>query len=102
MTDYFNGTAQPRQDLGDAAIEWASHNWPVFPLNGKIPAIAGGRGVLDATTDTTIVGGWWAGRYRGCNIGGRVPESMFVIDVDPRHGGLATITDHQQRHDLLP
>ena len=42
--------------------------------------------VLDATTDVEQIGQWWGGRYRGANIGCRVPESMFVIDIDPRHG----------------
>jgi hypothetical protein len=89
-------------DIGAHAIEYAIHRWPVFPLNGKIPAIAGGRGVLDATIDITIVARWWGGRYRGCNIGGRVPAPMFVLDVDPRHGGLDTIAALEQRHGPLP
>jgi hypothetical protein len=71
----------------DAAVEYAQHHWPVFPLRGKVPAIPGGRGVLDATIDLDTITAWWSGPYRGANIGGRVPESMVVIDVDPRHGG---------------
>jgi Bifunctional DNA primase/polymerase, N-terminal len=69
-------------DMFDAAIELAVNNWAVLPLRGKIPAIAGGRGVLDATIDVDQVTAWWSGPYRGCNIGARVPESMFVLDVD--------------------
>jgi Bifunctional DNA primase/polymerase, N-terminal len=88
--------------IGAFALEYARHHWPVFPLNGKIPAIPGGRGVLDATTDTDTVIDWWSGRYRGANIGGRVPDPMVVIDVDPRHGGLDTVAELQRRHGLLP
>ncbi len=94
-----------RNNLRDHAIEYAVHNWPVFPLRGKIPAIpkdAGGRGVLDATTDIAIVTGWWGGRYAGCNIGGRIPESMIMIDTDPYHGGLDTLAELERRHGPLP
>lgn len=89
-------------DIGTYAVEYALRNWAVFPLNGKVPAIAGGRGVLDATTDVDTVIGWWASRYRGANIGGRVPESMIVIDVDPRHGGLDVLAELQRDHAALP
>jgi Bifunctional DNA primase/polymerase, N-terminal len=72
-------------DIGTHAIECAVRNWAVFPLRGKVPAIpktAGGRGVLDATSDVETVADWWGGRYAGCNIGARVPATMFVLDVD--------------------
>ena len=88
--------------IGAHAIEYAAHNWPVFPLHGKIPAIAGGRGVLDATTDLSVVAAWWSGRYRGANIGGRIPESMVMIDIDPYHGGLDTLAELERRHGRLP
>jgi hypothetical protein len=91
-----------QNDIGAVAVEYARHHWPVFPLAGKVPAIAGGRGVLDATTDTDTVIDWWSGRYRGANIGGRVPDPMVVLDVDPRHGGLDTVTELQRHHGPLP
>ena len=85
-------------DIGTHAVEFALHNWAVFPLIGKAPAIAGGHGLLDATTNVAAVIGWWAGRYAGCNIGVRVPESMLVLDIDVYHGGneswLALINAH--------
>jgi hypothetical protein len=89
-------------DIGTYAVEYAIRNMAVFPLNGKIPAIAGGRGVLDATTHVPTVIGWWAGNCAGCNIGGRVPESMFVLDIDPRHGGIDSLASLQDRHGRLP
>ena len=88
--------------IGATAVEYARHHWPVFPLRGKIPAIPGGRGVLDATTDIDTVIDWWSGRYRGANIGGRVPESMIVLDIDPRHGGDLSIAVLEQFHAPLP
>ena len=85
-------------DIGTYAIELAVNNWAVFPLRGKIPAIAGGRGVLDATTDLEQVTAWWAGQYRGCNIGARVPDSLFVLDVD----NLDALTELENQHGALP
>lgn len=89
-------------DIGSYAIEYGVNNWAVFPLRGKIPAIAGGRGVLDATTDIDQITQWWGGRYTGCNIGARVPASMIVIDIDPRHGGDRSIAELEQQHGKLP
>ena len=89
-------------DIGANAIEYAVNNWAVFPLRGKVPAIAGGRGVLDATTDIGQIVAWWSGPYRGANVGCRVPDSMVVIDVDPRHDGDRSIDALEQRHGKLP
>ncbi|MCV6986078.1 bifunctional DNA primase/polymerase [Mycobacterium shinjukuense] len=89
-------------DIAAAAVEYAVNHWQVLPLRGKVPAIAGGRGVLDATDDVATVARWWGGEHAGANIGGRVPESMVVIDVDPRHGGNDSIARHERRHGRLP
>jgi hypothetical protein len=91
--------------IGTHAIEYAIRNWPVFPLNGKVPAISrreGGKGVLDATTDLNTVIAWWSGRYADCNIGLRVPETMVVIDVDPRNGGLDSLAEAEAQYGPLP
>jgi hypothetical protein len=95
-------TTMPHNGLREHAVEYALHHWPVFPLRGKLPAIAGGHGVLDATTDINTITAWWSGRYRGANIGGRVPESMLVIDVDPRHGGDQSLDALERAHGHLP
>ncbi len=70
----------------DDALALAAAGWPIFPLNGKVPAIAGGRRVLDATVDPEQIRTWWS-RYQCANIGARVPDGLLVIDVDPRNGG---------------
>lgn len=91
--------------LGAEALDYARHHWPVFPLNGKVPAISkriGGRGVLDATTDLAIVTAWWSGRYAGCNIGLRLPEHIIVIDIDPRNGGLEALAALETKYGKLP
>ena len=58
--------------------------------------------MLSATTNAAIVAGWWGGRYAGCNIGGRIPESMIMIDIDPYHGGLETLAALIRQHGPLP
>ena len=37
-------------------------------------------------------GRWWAG-WPQANIGARVPASLLVLDVDPRHGGLGRLAE---------
>jgi hypothetical protein len=116
--------AKPKPDLdtiGAEALAYASNHWPVFPLNGKVPAIRNphpkgsperetckgecglqGHGLFDATTDVDTVTAWWTGRYAGCNIGLRPPPHIIVIDVDPRNGGLEALAELENRHGKLP
>lgn len=99
------GDVSEATDIGTHAVEYALRNWPIFPLRGKVPAIPsreGGRGVLDATTDLMTVLKWWAGRYAGYNIGGRIPESMFVLDIDPRNGGQESLDRLEDNYGRLP
>ncbi|MBA3289526.1 MAG: bifunctional DNA primase/polymerase [Acidimicrobiia bacterium] len=82
----------PADDLGADALRYGQAGYEVFPLRGKVPAIAkrdGGNGVLDATTDLLQIAAWWT-KYPGANIGGRVPSGVVVVDIDPRSGGLDT------------
>ena len=102
------------------AIQYAAFSWPVFPLRGKVPAIANphpegseerqqcrgeggldGHGVLDATTDLATVARWWTKRPYA-NIGGRIPANMIMIDVDPRSGGLESLSALIAEHGPLP
>ena len=104
-----------------AAREYGEHHWGVFPLRGKLPAIPSphpkgspertsckgecgqhGHGVLDATDDIATITAWWSGEYRGCNIGVRIPDSMFVIDIDPRSGGDKTLAELERQYGPLP
>jgi len=107
--------------IASVAIEYAIHHWRVFPLRGKNPAIPyphpkgspdygkckgecglQGHGVLDATDDITTITAWWSGRYAGCNIGGRIPESMIVLDIDPRNGGDESLAAHEKINGKMP
>lgn len=77
--------------------------WPVFPLAGKIPAIKGGRGCHDATTDPERIAAMWRA-YPGANIGVATGErsGFWVLDVDPQHGGEASLAALEQEHGPLP
>lgn len=102
--EQLGATVIESDDMAAFAVEYAAAGWEVFPLNGKIPAIpkrAGGRGVLDATTDRTQIAAWWA-MYPGANIGLRVAPHAIVIDTDPRHGGDVGLADLIDQFGPLP
>lgn len=101
-------------DMRAHAIEFAEHNWAVGPLchldptdtnrvkrilhaHGKEPV---GRlvphGVLDFTTDIAMVARWWS--RTPWNIGTRVPDTMFVLDVDNLDG----LAELENKHGKLP
>lgn len=68
----------------EAALTYARANWHIFPCapNGKQPAISGGGGHLDATTDEATIRNWWS-LYPDANIGLNLAASGLVaIDVD--------------------
>jgi hypothetical protein len=50
------------------------------------------HGLYAATSDPDRVGRWWD-RWPQANIGARVPASLLVVDLDPRHGGLARLAE---------
>jgi hypothetical protein len=109
--------------LGDAAVAYAAAGYQVFPLRGKLPR--GNcpeceprspryrphqaadcthelcHGLYAATTDPARVARWWA-RWPQANIGARVPHALFVLDIDPRHGGLERLAQLEREHGPLP
>lgn len=95
---------QAAEDIGVWAIEYALRGWPVLPLRGKVPAIKGGNGFKDATTDIDRVVEWWGGPHAGTNIGIRPPAGIVVLDVD-EHGqesGTTTMKSLTDRHGQRP
>jgi hypothetical protein len=86
----------------DAALAYAGQLcWPVLPLTGKVPAIRGGRGYLDATTDADTIWAYW-GRYPHANVGVSCIGSGFVaLDIDPRYGGDRTLAEIESRYGPL-
>jgi hypothetical protein len=71
-----------------AAVAYAGHGWPVFPLvvGGKTPATK--NGFKDATTDPDRIVRYWE-RHPNANIGVATGVKFDVIDVDYGHPGAA-------------
>jgi hypothetical protein len=86
-------------ELGYAAYVYAKDGWPVFPLakRSKVPAIKGGKGFKDATTDARRIERWWD-RHPEHNIGLATGHAFDVIDIDtkdkdgnPSHEGVRSL-----------
>lgn len=67
--------------LSDQAIELATAGWRIFPCRAKAPLTDHGH--LDASTDLEQVAKWWR-RWPDAMIGAAVPDTLIVIDFDPR------------------
>jgi hypothetical protein len=109
----------------DAALFYASRGLPVIPcwstlqvIDGDVQLRCGCRrtctspgkhpighlvphGHNDATLDPARVGQWWTAAPEA-NIGIAVPPGHVVIDVDPDHGGIETLSDLEKQHEPLP
>jgi len=87
------------------ALRYAEElDWPVLPLadGGKCPR-AFTKGVHGSTTDLDQIREWWA-KWPLANIGIACgPESgLFVLDIDPRNGGNASLAALAARGYVLP
>src|SRR4029077_11084520 len=78
----------PIGELKAHAVAYAHIGMEIFPLHlDKTPRTT--NGMKDATSDPLVVAGWWDA-WPDSLIGCRVPADMVVIDVDPKHNGMAT------------
>ncbi|MFR9803148.1 bifunctional DNA primase/polymerase [Pseudonocardia sp. RS010] len=102
--------------LLDLALDYAAGGAAVLPLHtptpdgcscrqrdcrnvGKHPRCLNGKD--DATTDPEKVAYWW-GMWPDANIGIRPAPGQFVLDIDPRNGGLVQFDAMQARYGRLP
>src|SRR5262245_21524929 len=106
-------------DMLKAALSYAAHELPVFPLWPVLPFDRGHtcgcgkgsrcdspgkhplatlvpNGLKSATTDTTVITDWWT-TWPDANIG-IATGRMVVVDIDPRHGGDAAIAELEIKH----
>lgn len=77
------------------ALEYAARGWRVLPCRGKIPLTK--RGVHEASSDPDIIRAWWA-QAADANIGIATGRGLCVLDVDPRHGGDASLRELEHEH----
>src|SRR5688572_11837531 len=90
-----------KMTLQDFALRYSERSLPVFPVRGKLPLTA--HGFKDATTDASTIRGWWE-QWRDANIAmptGRA-SGLIVVDVDPRHGGDASLAALEEKYGPLP
>ena len=87
----------------DAALYYAGMGIAVFPCKPGRKTPACDNGFLDATTDEARIRTWWAQIPRA-NVAmatGKV-SGVFVVDIDPRHGGDESLIDLVAQHGPLP
>jgi hypothetical protein len=98
---------------------YAARGWPLFPCHTPLPA--GGcscrtptctnigkhprtkHGLKDAATDPRQLRWWWR-QWPDANIGlaTGAASGLVVLDIDPRHGGDATLAALETRYAPLP
>jgi Bifunctional DNA primase/polymerase, N-terminal/AAA domain/Primase C terminal 1 (PriCT-1) len=82
-----------------AALGYARRGWRVFPVAGKVPRLTAWP--RQATTDEATVRRWWR-TWPTAGIGIATGGGLLVLDVDPRHGGDAALTELERQQGSLP
>lgn len=96
----------------DHALQYAGLGWRVAPIPAgqKYPGRNDWQEV--ASNDPAIIGPWWSmpgmwrhgdkmDSYGVCVVTG-IESGIFVLDIDPRHGGDDTLADLEHEHGALP
>src|SRR5207249_3496570 len=100
----------------DAALRYAGRGWAVIPLHsvdesgncscgngeckspGKHPLTKNGRN--DASTDEARIRAWWS-KAPAANVAIATGSGLAVLDIDPRHGGDASLALLEDRYSPL-
>ena len=91
--------SSPAPVLQQAARDLAHSGLQVHPLHGKAAYLKDYP--HRATTEPAQIDVWWQ-QAPTANVGYVVAADMLVLDVDPRHGGLASLAALEKRHGALP
>lgn len=84
----------------ETALLWARRGWPVIPLVGKAPAIRGGEGYSDASTDPERIRQMWREADRVTGVGSIVQPGFVILDLEPtvdRDSGLNGLAEVRAR-----
>ena len=72
------------------ALNYAAGGLEVFPLDPRTKApFSRAASQLRATTDAATIERWWS-EHPDALIGCRIPPGVVLLDIDPRHNGMAT------------
>lgn len=77
----------PIGSLVEHAYSYAGFGLEVFPVNPKDKTPLTSQ--HQATVDLDSIEAWWS-QWPEALIGHRTAEDVVILDIDPRHGGLAT------------
>lgn len=86
-----------------AALAYAKRGWHVTPCQPKAKTPASKHGYKDATTEKVqIIQTWTRVPNANVAIATGLISGLVVLDIDPRNGGDASLSELERRHGPLP